>query len=172
MQLTNAVLRAILAAIFEVDEKYVVPKQGTWFNPQDMLSVADGKPKTWVAFLIEGDRPIDVAHFQGDPASGAGNDSVQHRVASVALQFVGDRAHELALTVGHWIHRDTVRTQLAQVEGQLFGDVGDITGSDFYQDGENTVLAYNVRLRVAWTSRIPTGQGIMEDVEFVSGTLT
>jgi hypothetical protein len=165
MDLTLDTLRGMLVAIFGVDEKYVVPRQGDWFNPQDMLPTAE-KPMTWLAFDIEDDTPIDLAHFQGDPASGAGNDSVQHRTARITLQFVGTRGHTMALTVGHWIHNQKVRDQLALVEGQLYGDSGSVRTSDFYQDGENTVKAYNVTVRVAWTSRVATGQGLMESLQF------
>jgi hypothetical protein len=170
LNLTSKTLQAMLAAIFAVDPMYVVPKQGNWFNPQDMLSTAL-KPKTWIAFAIPRDVPVDVAHFQGNVLSGAGNDSVQHRIATITLQFVGDKANDFALTVGHWSHRDDVRAQLYLVEGQLFGDSSEITTTDFLQDGVNDVKAYNVMLRVAWTSRIPTGQGIMPNVKFTGGTL-
>jgi hypothetical protein len=170
MDLTSQNLQAILSSIFAVDPMYVVPKQGTWWNPQTMLSTA-AKPLTWIAFRIDSDRPVDIAHFQGSTVGTGGNDSVQHRIASIALQFVGDKAHSLAFTVGHWIHNDNVRAQFALVEGVVLGDIGDITTTDFYQDAENNVKAYNVRLRVAWTSRIPTGQGIMPGVKFTGGTL-
>jgi hypothetical protein len=165
MDLTQDVLRGMLATIFAVDPMYVLPRQGNWFNPQDMLPTAE-KPKTWVAFDIEFDKPLDIVHYQGNAGSGFGNDSVQHRTANIVLQLVGTRAHSLAYSVGHWIHNQTVRDQLALIEGQLFGDVGAITTTDFHQDGANTVKAYNVRFRVVWVSRIPTGQGLFEDVAF------
>lgn len=168
MNLTGDTLRAMLVVIFGVDQKYVVPQQGNWFNPQDMLPTPE-KPMTWCAYNILFDRPLDIAQFQGDAASGYGNDSVQHRVATIKLQLVGTKAHDLALSVGHWIHNQRVRDQLVLVEGQLFGDVGDVTSIDFYQDGANTVKAFNVQFRVAWTSRIATGQEVMEPMAFQGG---
>ena len=57
MDLTQDVLRGMLATIFAVDPMYVLPRQGNWFNPQDMLPTAE-KPKTWVAFDIEFDKPL------------------------------------------------------------------------------------------------------------------
>jgi hypothetical protein len=119
---------------------------------------------TWVAYSIDGDRPMDIAHFQGElPGS---NWSVQHRIAALVLQFVGTYAHELALSVGHWSHNSVVAAQFYLVEGRVMGDVGDIRMTDFFQDGENTVKAYNVRVNVVWVSRIDTGQGAMEDLVF------
>ena len=35
MELNQTTLRGILAAVLSVDPKYVVPKQGNWWNPQD-----------------------------------------------------------------------------------------------------------------------------------------
>jgi hypothetical protein len=170
MDLTSENLQKSLAAIFNVDPMYVVKKEGRVWNPQDFLP-QPLKPRTWVAFMIEYDKPIDIAHFQGTVQSGLGNDSVQHRTANISLQFIGDQAETLALTVGHWIHRDDVKAQLDLYEAQLFGDSGDITSSDFYQDGVNDIKAKNVKIRIAWTSRIPTGQGIMPNIEFTGGTL-
>ena len=167
MDLTSATLQTMLATIFGVDPMYVVPRQGTWWSPA-MLSTSE-KPKTWVAYAIESDKPLDIAHFQGDISTT--NDSVQHRIASLALQFVGDVAHELALSVGHWIHNPVVAAQFDLVEGRVMGDVGDLTITDFYQEGANTVKAYNVRLRIAWTSRITTGQGVMPGIKITGGLI-
>jgi hypothetical protein len=164
VNLTSETLRDMLVAIFGVDEKYVVPKQGNWWNPQDMLSTPD-KPKTWVAYSIEDDRPVDVVHYQPSD-NGTSPDSVQHRIANCVLQCVGERAHDLALSVGHWIHNPVAQAQFYMVEGRLMGDVGRVTCTDFFQDGLNTVKAYNVAFRIAWTSRIASNQGLMENIVF------
>ena len=48
MELNQTTLRGILAAILSVDQKYVVPKQGNWFNPQE----ANANIENWCAYQI------------------------------------------------------------------------------------------------------------------------
>jgi hypothetical protein len=173
VELNQTTLRQILSAILNVDPKYVVPKQGNWWNPQDSLSTPD-KPKTWCAYRIEAEQPLDIAYYEQADATnfqGKANFSVQHKVATISLQFVGDLAEDLAGSVGHWSHNGSVREQLEQVGGQLYGDSGLVTVSEFFQDGLNTVLSYNVRIRIVWASTVETAQPPMPDMVFGGGVV-
>lgn len=171
-ELNQTTLRDFLSAALSLDEMYIVPLQGNWFQPQDMLSTPD-KPMTWCAYRIESSVPLDIPYYEPAPATdredGDNNWSVQHKVATIHLQFVGDLAEDLANSVGHWLHSGAVRQQLDIVGGQLYGDSGDVRATDFYQEGANSVLAYNVRFRIVWASTIETAQPLMPDMAFEGG---
>jgi hypothetical protein len=155
--LDEAFLISILPGILALDAQYVVPRQGNWWNPQDHLEPM-AQPKTWCAFAIEDDVPVDAPHYAPDPANPGANWSVQHRIATVALQFVGSRAKASATSVGHWLHRADVFAALSQIDGRLIGSASAISVVDFVQEGANTVKAYTVRIRIAYASEIETGQ--------------
>jgi hypothetical protein len=155
--LDEAFLLSILPGILALDPKYVVPRQGNWYNPQDHLEPME-QPKTWCAFAIEDDVPIDAPHYALDPLNPGANWSVQHRIAAVALQFVGTRAKASATSIGHWLHRQDVFAALSQIDGRLIGSESKISTVDFVQEGANTVKAYTVRIRIAYASEIETGQ--------------
>jgi len=154
MELNQTSLRTILATVLSVDPKYVVPKQGNWWNPQDQLT--EPKPSTWCAYRIGAALPLTLPFYDVDAISGE-HISVEHRVATITLQFVGAQAEDLANSVGHWIHRQDVRVQLATISAQLYGDSSAVTVTDFSQEGNNDVLAYNTSFRLVWASRIATG---------------
>lgn len=165
MDLTNEALRDILVAILKVDPKYVVPKQGTWWNPQANLPVSK-RPATWCAYTIETDDPFTRPMYdRNDESSDPENVSVQERIAIVALQFVGPDAQRVALSVGQWSRRLDVQAAMETVGGRIFSASGQVTPSDFHQDGENTVIAYNVRIRVIWTHEIVTDQELLTKVK-------
>jgi hypothetical protein len=137
-----------------------------------MMSTPD-KPLTWCAYRIESNTPIDLPYYeeadsvnQETPTS---NWSTQHKVATIHLQFVGDIAEDLANSVGHWFRNSSLRQQLDLIGGQLFGDSGAVTATDFIQEGANTVLSYNVRIRIAWASSVETAQPAMPDMVFQGG---
>ena len=157
MRLNQKNLGPLLATILGVEEKYVVPRQGNVWNPQ-LVDSDTGRPVTWCAYRIDGERPVTVSHFVADAESTPRNWSVQHKTATVTLQFIGDIAEDLANDVGHWTHREAVRAALAQFDAQLYGDSGEVIVSDFDQQGANTVLAYNVRFRMVWADEIDTEQ--------------
>ena len=59
---TEAVLEGILATILACDSKYVIPRQGNWYNPQD--NTADPlKPDTWCGYAIEDEDPFDQPFY-------------------------------------------------------------------------------------------------------------
>ena len=155
--LNEAFLLSVLPGILALDPKYVVPRQGNWYNPQDHLEPME-KPMTWCAFAIEDDVPVDAPHYVTDPLDPTKNWSVQHRIATVSLQFVGPRAMASAASVGHWLHRQDVFEALSEIDARLIGSASAVSVVDFAQEGANTVKAYTVRVRVAWASEIETGQ--------------
>jgi hypothetical protein len=163
--LTSAVLEGMLATIFAVDQKYIVPKQGNWWNPQDMTPTPT-KPMTWCAYDLGDETPLDLPHYVQDSQSPPQNWSVQHKVAELTLQFVGTDGKKLASSVGHWINNAVAQAQFALVDGKICGGSGRVRSSDFYQDGENTVKAYNTSLRIIYASEIETDQDILMGATF------
>jgi hypothetical protein len=154
MELNQSTLRGILAAILSVDQKYVVPKQGNWWNPQEQGAA----PATWCAYLIRSNKPRTAPQYHEE---GGVNYASTEKIARIELQFVGKDAEALAQSVSLWHLRGDVQEQFRAVQGAVMYCDGDAIPSNFAQDGTNTVLAWNVTISVLWWSLIETTQGSM-----------
>jgi hypothetical protein len=158
MELNQTTLRGILAAVLSVDPKYVVPKQGNWWNPQDK----EANIENWCAYQIRRNRPRTAPFYNegkdnGQPVNGV----AVLKIADIDLQFVGPRSEELANSVAMWPFRSDVKAQFQQVHGAIMTDEYDAISSNFYQQGANTVMAWNVTISVLWYSILDTNQGPM-----------
>ena len=162
MELNQTTLRGILAAILSVNEKYVVPKQGNWFNPQE----ANADIENWCAYQIRQNRPRTLPFYDvGEKTQGQLKTKVNGgavlKIAEIDLQFVGPKSEELANSVAFWPMRSDVKQQFKQVQGAIMNDEFDAISSIFSQDGNNTVMAWNTSIRVQWYSLLDTNQGAM-----------
>ena len=170
--LTMDTLGDMLTHILKVDPKYIVPRQGNWWNPQSRT--ADGsKPATWCAYRIEDDPALIMPYFEGDTDDSSGEPetvSVAQSVARIALQFVGPDGEIVADSVKHWPKRSDVDAQLARVSGSLFSDIVK-TPIDFAQEGANTIIAWTVRLRIRWASILATPQQKITSVQVTGEVL-
>jgi len=163
MELNQTTLRGILAAILSVDQKYVVPKQGNWFNPQE----ANANIENWCAYQIRQNRPRTLPFYDvGKEGSSKKNGGAVLKIAEIDLQFVGPKSEELANNVAFWSMRTDVQQQLAQVHGAILNDEYDAVSSVFMQEGNNTVLAWNTSIRVQWYHFLDTNQGQMPGLIF------
>ena len=162
MELNQSSLRGILAQILSVDQKYIVPKQGNWWNPQEQGSA----PVTWCAYMIRRNRPRTVPTYVAESQlSGDVNYVRVTKIADIDLQFVGTQAEELAQSVCLWTRRSDVQAQFATVQGAVMNCAGDALSSYFGQDGGNAVMAWNVSIQVLWESMTATTQGPMPLVD-------
>ena len=162
MELNQTTLRGILAAIFNVDQKYIVPKQGNWFNPQE----ANANIENWCAYQIRQNRPRTVPFYNvGDQTINNATTKVNSvavlKIADIDLQFVGPKSEELANSIAAWPLRSDVKAQFQTVHGAILNDEYDAVSSIFSQDGNNTVMAWNTTVRVQWYSITDTNQGPM-----------
>ena len=162
MELNQTTLRGILAAVLSVDPKYVVPKQGNWWNPQSK----DANIANWCAYQIKRNRPRTTPFYQEgskkvNNATTPVNSVAVLKIAEIDLQFVGPQSEELANSVAMWPFRSDVKAQLQQVHGAIMNDEYDAVSSIFHQDGANTVMAWNVTIQVLWYSILDTTQGRM-----------
>ena len=152
--LTSELLRDILAEIFfapevrEANKRFIVPKQGNWYNPQD---TSEGKPATWVAYAITS----RVTQLKAREDVELDEDETYERVVSlltelvyIDLQFVGASAEAFAVSVMHWPKRADVTVAFDIVSGQVRDDKIKVVASWFTQEGLNTTYAYNVQVRV------------------------
>ena len=161
MRLNNSSLQGILATIFNVDPKYIVPKQGNWYNPADNDPT---KPNNWIAYLILQADPITLPDYQDFKITVTNpNDTDVEginvtKISDIDLQFVGDDAEDLAHDVAFWINRATVISQFETVNGKIMAGRPIVRTSPFIQEGLNNVLSYNVRIRVAWIDVVQTDQ--------------
>ena len=166
--LNNKTLRPILASCFGVDEKYIIPKQGNWFNPQSMLPTAE-KPLTWIAYKILSNTPMVIPYYS-DCVEGVPVNYVNvPKVATIQLQFVGTISEELANSMIFWLKREDVMSQFYGVRGALLSDNFNVISSDFFQDGNNNITAYNVIFKVFWLSVLLTTQETITNVEIEGG---
>jgi hypothetical protein len=175
MGLNQINLRAIFANIFNVDSMYIIPKMGVWFNPQSMLPTAT-KPLTWIAYKILSNKPVTVPWFNFETVtvgqtSSLHNFAKTYKIATVDLQFVGTRAESLANGISFWLLRDDVKIQLETVSGKLMADDWEVKTADFFQDGNNNILSYNVRIRIMWLDAIQTTHELAEGVELTQGEI-
>lgn len=162
MELNQTTLRGILAQVLSVDEKYIVPKQGNWWNPQQPgANIAN-----WCAYQIKRNAPRTVPFYNegtqivnntGTPVNGV----AVLKIADIDLQFVGPDSEELANSVAMWPLRSDVKTQFKKVQGAILNDEFDAVSSYFAQEGNNTVMAWNTSIRVLWYSLLDTNQGRM-----------
>lgn len=159
MELNMTTLRGILATILSVDSKYVVPKQGNWWNPQDKQS----NIANWCAYRIKSNRPVTSPFYDEEDEQ---NKAVILKQAEIELQFVGPKSEDLANSVAFWSLRSDVQEQFKSVQGAILYDDCAAISSFFVQDGNNTVMAWNTTFSVNWYSQQPTGQGKMPFINF------
>lgn len=162
MELNQTTLRGILAAVLSVDPKYVVPKQGNWWNPQQ----PGANIENWCAYQIRRNRPRTAPFYQEgsntvNNATTPVNSVAVLKIADIDLQFVGPKSEELANSVAMWPFRSDVKEQFQNVHGAIMTDEYDAVSSTFYQEGANTVMAWNVSISVLWYSIMDTTQGRM-----------
>lgn len=158
MELNQTTLRGILAAILSVNPKYVVPKQGNWWNPQDK----EANIANWCAYQIRRNRPRTAPFYnEGNNSGQPVNGVAVLKIAEIDLQFVGPQSEELAQSVSMWPFRSDVKAEFQKVHGAIMTDEYDAISSHFHQDGANTVMAWNVTIKVLWYSILDTNQGLM-----------
>ena len=163
MELNQTTLRGILAQILSVNPKYVVPKQGNWWNPQ----AKDANIANWCAYQIRRNRPRTTPFYEvGTTNNQKVNSVAVQKIAEIDLQFVGPKSEELANSVSMWPLRSDVKAQFQTVQGAIMNGEYDAVSSNFYQEGGNTVLAWNVSFRVLWYSLKDTNQGAMPQITF------
>ena len=154
MDLNQTTLRGILAQITSVSENYIVPKQGNWWNPQEQIT----QPDTWCAYTIRRNQPRTVPFYT---AGSNVNRATVEKIATIDLQFVGPQSEDIAQSVALWPLRSDVADAFKTVNGALMLDNMEAVSSIFYQAGNNTVLAWNVTIRVLWYQQIDTNQARM-----------
>lgn len=151
--LNSNLLRTILSEIFfaeadrEANIQYIVPKQGNWYNPQE---TKNGKIATWVAYSIPSRESVlkSQALTLIDSLNVETTANMVVERVTVALQFVGTKAEDLAISVMHWPRRTDVEEAFAIVGGVLADNKIRVESSWFKQEGMNTTYAYNVRFVV------------------------
>lgn len=153
--LDSTILKSILTTIFfedPEDGQYVVPKQGNWYNPQD---TEDGKIATWIAYAIPERESVLKARSDLDIDNQELN--IITELVVIDLQFVGQMAEQMAVSVEHWPKRADIAKAFEPVSGQVRDDKIRVVSSWFKQEGMNTTYAYNVRVRVYCANVQETG---------------
>lgn len=159
MQLNQTTLRGILATILSVDENHVVPKQGNWWNPQSKTANIE----TWVGYRIRNNKPrATPTYYELEEGK---NSLCVLKLAEIELQFVGKDSERIAQSVSAWAVREDVKEEFAKVHGSIMYEDFTATSSDFYQDGRNTVIAWNIpNLKVLWYDCYETNQQKLNNI--------
>lgn len=168
MAFNQQTLQGFLSLAFGINSSFVVPKQGTWYNPQAQAS--DGsKPDTWCAYRIVSSSAWSLP-FGVDQPSGAGVLKTSINTAIVEIQLVGEYAEQAVQSMQFWNERNSV-TSYASNNGfaTFYGSSGGYTVSTFVQEGVNTVLAYNARFKVQWNNQWAGTTEILTTVNAPSG---
>jgi hypothetical protein len=154
----NSELRAALVSIFQVDQAYVIPKQGNWWNPEDKAGSG-----TWIAYTIRSSHPVVQPHMIQ-----AGNTKVvSNHLTEIDLQIVGVLSEQWAQSVSLWSMRADVETIFNNIGCVVLADnLGHYNVSTFIQDGLNSVLAYNVRFNLISQIEISASQDVITSAAF------
>ena len=167
--LTQAFVQSYLSTAFSVPIQYVVPKQGNWFNPQDS-GIEGLKVDTWIAFKVRNAKPKTLVYYDTFTATTQSVSTI-NMLSRVDVQLVGALAEYGAQSMAHWGHRGDLDLIL-QSNGMALipGGLGEYNVTDFAQDGDNTILAYNASFYVHWLSEVVTGQQQVTVINLPSGT--
>jgi hypothetical protein len=139
--MTSSEFRSFLVAIFKLPLARVVPLQGNWWNPQD-----GNLAENWIGFKLESANPR-IKPFYREDEDGAVSSA--HCEVPVRLQIVGKQAEVMAQSIINWPNRMDVLDALEALGAQpILEGFGKYTVTDFFQEGGNTVWAYNVTFRL------------------------
>jgi hypothetical protein len=170
-QVNQEELRTFLSTVFGIDEKYVVPKQFNWYNPQSYLTKEE-QPLTWVAYKIKENNPI-TTNFPviEDIDSVLIQYKASYNIAKIELQFIGVRAEEYANSIQFFPDRQDVVDELEDCEGVVMQNDFKVYPTDYIQDGLNSVLSWNVNFKIEWTKKQPVNQEIAQGIDTIGGTI-
>lgn len=164
--ITQDTIRTCLQTIFNVPLNRIIPKQGNWYNPQDITNSG-----TWVAFLITNGSPRVLPFDQQgtEPALYVGSQiSTSYVLSKVKLQIVGPDAEVLAMSIQHWLNRSDVVALFDSHYSQLCAaGLGEYEVSNFSQDALNGVIAYNSSFTLQWANMFDVVQN-----QLLTGTIT
>lgn len=140
MVVTQKSLRPTLARILSVDERFVIPWQENWYNPQDNLHGEEKALDTWCAYLLGDQTPILLPFIMQDHEGN--QQATQSYKAPLHLQFVGENAEIWARSVSRWQLRSDVHKYLNSQSAQLMFKDEKVRVVDYKLKGNNTVKAY------------------------------
>lgn len=156
--MTQSNLRTALINIFQIEDKYVIPKQGNWWNPQD-----NAESGTWVAFTIKSSHPTVMPFLIQESNTIAASE----HIVDIDLQIVGALAESMAQSVSLWSLRQDVHDAFEAIGCSLLADnLGHYVVSNFIQEGLNSVLAYNVRFAVVSQIEVSATQDKLTSATF------
>lgn len=169
IDLNNENFRTALSTIYGIDKKYIVLKQGNWYNPTSTTA----KPKSWIGYRIIRNTPIGLPFYRDDEVietiedeevTNTYNFAVVVKIAEIDLQFIGTQSEYLANNVALWIIRDDVKTELQKFDGKIMAQGQDAFSSEYALDGDNFITAWNTKIFVVWEQSTRTQQILFTDV--------
>ena len=168
MELNQTTLRGILAAVLSADTAHIIPKQGNWYNPQEI----NANIENWCAYRIKSNKPRTAPYYQERTINQTDKNTLcVEKIADIELQFIGPDSETIAQSVCMWPLRGDVKAQFKTVQGAVMYDDYNAVSSFFAQDGLNTITAWNVTFRVLWVQEIESNQNKVVSV-VINGNVT
>lgn len=166
INMTN--LRDILSKIFFGDEweakkKYVVPLQGNWYNPSQVL-----KLDNWIGYVIDTCKTNVSVVNRGDD----GKRYYRNAQTSVHLAFIGKDAEVLAQSILFWPAREDIKKLFDdKYKGVLNNKEFVIFTSLYQQEGQNSTLCWNTDFSLQHNIRLDSESPILRKAD-ISGNIT
>ena len=169
LQLNSDTLRDFLGDVFfgarkAENIKYIVPMQGNWWTPTEAV---DENVPTWIGYNSVSIEPIIRGR---EVQNETGHVMLTTCKAVIHLQVIGKDAEAIARSVVHWDDRNDVAVALHRFAGQLMYDTRRVLTTLYFQDGQNSTLAYNVDFRFLFADCVDLSQPLLTDTD-ISGIL-
>lgn len=171
MAMTQSLLQTFLSTAYGINSSFVVIKQANWYNPQAIA--ADGsKPDTWCAYRVVNNKSYTLP-FDDSYANAGSNTKVVLSMATIEVQLVGLYAEQAVQSMAFWLDRTSIGAFMASNSWALIpADLGKYHVSDFMQDGENNVLAYNSTFRIQWANELVTLDSVLTSATLPNGVVS
>ena len=152
--LQEVLAKALFGENWRENKKFVVHRQGNLANAQQMYN-SDG----FFTYYVSSYEKKTI-----NPTA-TGNVHTCNVIANLHLQCVGKRAEEHMLTTLFWDERTDLPKYLAALDCVLLETPRMIVSSPYFQDGANTILAYETVFKISCaltlSEELPTMPGLI-----------
>lgn len=137
---------------WEEYKKYVVHKQGNLENAQQKYNSS-----AFFTFYVQNYTKETLnAHIE--------DEHIANITLKLNLQGIGTNAEQMMLTTLFWDERSDVREELEKLNCILLESPRMIVSSPYFQDGANTILAYDTVFKISCTLTEKDKEELMPDI--------
>jgi hypothetical protein len=133
-------------------KKFVVHRQGNLENAQQKYNSS-----AFFTFYVQAYTKETLnAHIE--------DEHIANITLKLNLQGIGTNAEQMMLTTLFWDERSDVREELNKLNCILLESPRMIVGSPYFQDGANTILAYDTVFKISCTLTEKDKEELMPDI--------